>query len=71
MKLKRNDLQTLHQAPLGELQAKLADAKSELTKLQVSRFKPGELKDLRQLKVTKRTIAQLNTLIAQTKGVTS
>ena len=67
MKLKKNDLQELKKASRQVLMAKLEEARAEIKKANIDKYKSGDLKNVRIEKVTRRTIAQLNTLIGEVK----
>ena len=67
MKLKKNDLIELKKGGKKVLVAKLAEAKAELGEAKIEKFKTGQLKNVRLASVTRRAIAQLNTLIGLIK----
>jgi len=67
MKLKKNDLQELKKSTRQVLVSKLVEAQKELRQANIEKFKTGDLKNVRIEKITRRTIAQLNTLIGEVK----
>jgi ribosomal protein L29 len=67
MKLRKNDYTELRKSGLKAIDAKLAELSVDYTKNMVLKMK-NELKNLRELAVTRRAIATLKTIRAELKG---
>ena len=66
MKLRHNDLIELRKSGLVALQNKLSSLQTDQSQLNLQHLK-RELKDLRAPKLTRRSIAQLHTLVNESK----
>jgi len=62
--MKRNDLRTLRELPLAELQQRARETKEELFNLRFS-LRTGHLSDFSRVKLVRRTYAQIQTAISE------
>ena len=64
--MKRNDLRTLRELPLAELEQRARETKEDLFNLRIS-LRTGHLSDFSRVKLVRRTYAQIQTAISEKK----
>jgi large subunit ribosomal protein L29 len=62
--MKRNDLRSLRELPLAELEQRARETKEELFNLRFS-LRTGHLSDFSRVKLVRRTYAQIQTAISE------
>ena len=62
--MRRNDLRSLRELPLAELQQRARETKEELFNLRFS-LRTGHLSDFSRVKLARRTYAQIQTAICE------